>query len=165
MERRELSNRELLITNNVIFGYIPKMINFKEFKRLNEYAVRNEIEIKDDNLFERLYFGLDIMQDRGCWVKNDWSVYRGINGKGAHRVSFSLFRLKGAPNPLLICHYCDRPGCVNFLHLFQGTTTDNRNDSVLKGRQSDLRFLKRKNKIDPELREKYKWSKLARFCK
>jgi len=76
-----------------------------------------------------------------CW---EWTAYKGKSGYGAfwlnntdkraHRVSWVLH--KGViPKGQLVLHKCDNPGCVNPDHLFLGTTQDNINDKVAKGRQ------------------------------
>jgi hypothetical protein len=59
----------------------------------------------------------------------DSSVARVI---GAHR--FAYRRVHGEVDGLHICHHCDNKACVNEGHLFAGTNTDNRRDSVRKGR-------------------------------
>lgn len=53
--------------------------------------------------------------------------------KGAHRVSWRLFR-GCIPAGMLVCHKCDITCCVNPEHLFTGTQVDNINDALLKGR-------------------------------
>jgi hypothetical protein len=51
----------------------------------------------------------------------------------AHRLSYSCF--KGpVPSDMLVCHSCDNPSCVEPSHLFLGDSSDNKNDSVRKGR-------------------------------
>jgi hypothetical protein len=78
----------------------------------------------------------------GCW---EWQGKRYSNGYGcfsagfdrylAHRVAFILAggTLEGRDS--LVCHHCDNPPCVNPSHLFKGTTKDNIQDKMQKGRQ------------------------------
>lgn len=82
----------------------------------------------------------------GCWL---WTGSRsradygqigvgsrttGRGNKGAHRVSYELF--KGPiPDGHDVCHRCDNPPCVNPDHLFVGTRQDNMIDMVSKDRQ------------------------------
>jgi hypothetical protein len=51
----------------------------------------------------------------------------------AHRISF-IIATGSDPAPLLVCHTCDNPSCVNPSHLFSGTYTDNARDREGKGR-------------------------------
>jgi hypothetical protein len=73
-----------------------------------------------------------LTNNKGCWiVNNDWSRY---TSHKLHRKVFEAFGgvLISGRN---ICHKCDRPGCFNPEHLFQGTTKDNTQDAVNKGRR------------------------------
>lgn len=77
-----------------------------------------------------------------CWI---WTGARNERGYGkilagrrleyAHRVSV---RLDGreVPDNAHVCHHCDNPPCVNPAHLFVGTSRDNHDDMVRKGRST-----------------------------
>jgi hypothetical protein len=86
-----------------------------------------------------------IMDDRGCW---EWTGGRSrksqkgggygvlrVNGtpQYAHRYSYALHN--GAiPSGLDVLHKCDNTTCVNPMHMFLGTQTDNDRDRDAKGR-------------------------------
>ena len=78
--------------------------------------------------------------DGSCWLwkggKTEFGYGRANNGgKGifAHRLSWVIYSGK-IPEGILVCHKCDNPSCVNPVHLFLGTTTDNVRDCVKKKR-------------------------------
>lgn len=77
-----------------------------------------------------------------CW---DWSGATNPDGYGniyvgdkrtdkAHRVSFSLSRGRPVQAGLEVMHLCDRPPCVNPVHLEEATHLQNMMDSWEKGR-------------------------------
>jgi hypothetical protein len=69
-----------------------------------------------------------------CWfIRKDWSIYTTIGKKRAHRVTYELCVGPVMPDRV-ICHKCDRKGCINPDHLFQGTQSDNMKDARRKGR-------------------------------
>jgi hypothetical protein len=109
-----------------------------------------------------------VEEEKGCWFYHkDWSYYPQYKGKRLSRLMYAALI-----GPLIedreICHTCDRPGCINPNHLFQGTHSDNRNDAIKKGRMksfiiSDIDFDVSKIELDG-LREKDGWKKLSRFA-
>jgi hypothetical protein len=54
----------------------------------------------------------------------------------AHRLAFSLNEMKhpDAFKGVVIRHKCDNPSCINVEHLEPGTTQDNMNDKLARGR-------------------------------
>lgn len=91
-------------------------------------------------LKERLFSKTTICED-GCWIcvcSNSDRGYARIRYKGsskmlAHRVSWEVH--KGLiPEGIQVLHTCDIPACVNPEHLFLGTSQDNMDDKVNKGR-------------------------------
>lgn len=66
-----------------------------------------------------------------------------LDGKmqSAHRLSYQLF-VGAIPEGLMVLHRCDVRPCVNPQHLFVGTSSDNIQDALAKGRmKSSLRTI------------------------
>lgn len=104
---------------------------------------------------------LSIEPIKECWFifGRDWSNYCTVKGEKAHRLVFKLFRgplIKGKE----ICHFCDRKGCINPDHLFQGTHKENMKDALNKGR---LVQIKLETKEMRKLKEIDNWKQLKRF--
>jgi hypothetical protein len=95
---------------------------------------------------DRLFSHLPLGQKDECW---EWQGYRNGRGYGkmtvftgnkrnrnsftAHRLVYRFFNQKD-PGELFVCHKCDNPACCNPYHLFLGTSNDNTQDKIKKGR-------------------------------
>ncbi len=90
-----------------------------------------------------------------CWIykgEKQPTGYGKIRFKGKYftvtRIMYELVYGKSDPNKQM-CHSCDNPSCVNPLHLWEGTRSENAQDSIKKGR-----FLRAKG-------ENSAWAKLT----
>src|SRR3990172_3550774 len=63
----------------------------------------------------------------------------GVHMMSAHRASYLLF-VGEIPHDHEVCHTCDHEPCVNPQHLFPGTTQDNTDDKIAKGRAAHQQF-------------------------
>ena len=99
------------------------------------------------NLIDRLLKKTIPEPNSGCWLWIGGTKKEGYGQivirpkrpgqrrkvKSTHRVSYEL--LKGPiPAGMLVLHSCDMPCCINPDHLFLGTTQDNTDDMMAKGR-------------------------------
>ena len=89
--------------------------------------------------FQRKY---TVDEKTGCWL---WNGGKDPDGYGrvmylgkryvAHRLYYQM-HTGVDPKGMCVCHKCDTPSCVNPDHLFLGTTKENTEDKVRKGRQA-----------------------------
>lgn len=105
------------------------------------------------DLEKRFWSKVDIRDNNDCW---NW--LGGIRGEGygifrykrktidSHR--FVWFLIKGIFPDLFVCHSCDNRICCNPFHLFLGTSQDNINDMIAKGRRPYRSNTKKLNKTD-----------------
>lgn len=102
--------------------------------------LRPELE---QSAIERFWAKVRRLSDGDCW---NWLGARVTAGYGQFRVNGSLYyahrysyeiHYGPVPDGMFICHGCDNPLCVNPLHLFVGTQSDNMIDMWNKGRHYD----------------------------
>lgn len=96
--------------------------------------------ISDPFVLARFFKEVDQSALDGCWA---WGGLISSNGYGrfsykdkhrlSHRVSYQIF-FGEIPDGFVVCHKCDVRNCVNPLHLWLGTQSDNLKDASEKGR-------------------------------
>lgn len=84
---------------------------------------------------------IELIPFHSCW---EWLGYiegggygtfrEGLRKTRAHIFSYKLYN-GDIPNGLNVCHSCDNPSCVNPNHLWLGTSKQNAEDCVRKGRR------------------------------
>ncbi len=99
-------------------------------------------------LAERFWSKVDVRGPDDCW---EWIAAK-INGygkirldggklskhKGAHAVAYELAH-GPIPEGLQANHKCDNPGCCNPRHIYAGTSKQNMEDKVSRGRHNCVR--------------------------
>ena len=112
------------------------------------------------SLWERFWAKVNMTDPLNCWEwqgmkKAGWGGYGlfwfdGTSQNRAHRMAWTLIYGE-IPDGLFVLHKCDNPGCVNPLHLWLGTQTDNCADMRTKGRGSwAVGENNGKSKLNPE---------------
>ncbi len=89
----------------------------------------------------RLFARYRVNPETGCW---EWTggkqgrKYGAIHYRGkmwrVHRLAAVLWLGFNDDPRIKVCHTCDNPPCFNPAHLFTGTSQDNSDDMVRKGR-------------------------------
>jgi hypothetical protein len=110
------------------------------FKTEKNSLLMKEMRLRQSGSLHDRFFSRFVKLDSGCW---QWRAHTDKDGYGvlpgdrkntrAHRLSYELHKGQ-IPDGFVICHHCDNPGCVNPDHLFVGTTKDNAQDALQKGR-------------------------------
>lgn len=92
---------------------------------------------KPQPILERLMSKIRYTESCWIWEGTKYKGYGCIQIKGKHcrphRLLFEHFKGE-IPKGMSLCHFCDNPSCVNPDHLWIGTTQDNSNDMIKKGR-------------------------------
>jgi len=106
-------------------------------------TLRETLDHRHPKIIKR--FLSKIKKDGQCiiWTGNTDSYGYGLMriGKGrekAHRLSFKIHNGE-IPKNMCVCHACDNPLCVNPLHLWLGTQSENLKDMKSKGRASGFK--------------------------
>lgn len=96
--------------------------------------------LRDPFIIQRFLSNCSHGDLKKCW---EWSGMMNTNGYGrfsykdnhvlAHRVSFEMF-VHEIPDGMVVCHKCDNRKCVNPMHLWVGSQSDNLKDAFRKGR-------------------------------
>lgn len=107
-------------------------------------------------------------------ISNKKLCYKFYNTNSGQRYAKRLWELyydKLWPKNMFACHSCDNSFCINIFHIFPGTNSDNRIDSVTKDRHARGERNSQAKLIDSEVLEirllyasgKYTYNDLAKM--
>ena len=117
-----------------------------------------------------------IINENGCFLlkdrKND--TYQYYQNIGVHRLSAWIWLDYDFNENLNVLHKCDNPPCWNPDHLYKGTQSENRRDSIRKGRtagpwgmaalQAAQKHCKRGHEFTPENTRVSKGKRACKTC-
>jgi len=108
-----------------------------KYQTINDLPAHQRMEL-ENRIMSRV--SVSIPQEGGCHEWQGALTYNGygrigVNGKvqRVHRVAYELAH-GPIPQGIVVCHRCDNPRCCNPDHLFLGTTQENVEDKMSKGR-------------------------------
>jgi len=130
-------------TKQIVYGTSIRNGDSKScgcFKAEKNSIAMKQMRLQQSGSLKDRFFARFVKLENGCW---QWRAHTDKDGYGvlpgdskntrAHRLSYELHKGQ-IQDGFVICHHCDNPGCVNPDHLFIGTTKDNAQDALQKGR-------------------------------
>jgi hypothetical protein len=104
--------------------------------------------IMDDRFQLRFWQKVKRGKPNECWLWQRATVHGGYGHvwigsddrthNTAHRVAWEMTNAREIEAGLDACHSCDNPGCVNPAHIWPGTTAENMQDCLTKGRSGGV---------------------------
>jgi hypothetical protein len=124
-----MATNKKLATGDIQVARAEKQVSMKSVTK----EERAELTARDR-------FWRKVQKTESCWL---WTGAVDEDGYGklrfasklrsAHRLSWE-YAHGSSPGAQFVCHTCDTPRCVNPAHLFLGSSNDNNQDRLAKGR-------------------------------
>lgn len=118
-------------------------------KRIVMAANNSIVPILSVKWISRFWLKVDKKSPNECWLwkngtKNGYGL-TSLDGRQLYAHRIAKFLETGEWTELYTCHDCDTPLCCNPKHLFIGTSNDNNQDKIKKGRQpkGETHYLRR----------------------
>lgn len=99
----------------------------------------------DELTQQRFWSKVDKRGSDECWpwlagLKNRYGRFAiSHKNRPAHRVAWEIANSRAMPAEMLACHSCDNPPCCNPAHIWPGTSLQNTQDCIQKGRAYSVR--------------------------
>ena len=130
-------NNEFIVKISTLGKYCSRKCHDKD-RKFNDNDINESIK-------KRLHLNSKLNETNGCV---EWQKYKNSKGYGkimiskgkpllTHRASWIVSNGE-IPIDKLILHSCDNPSCINILHLFIGTASQNTEDMMRKGRHKKV---------------------------